>query len=86
MEMAAGSGARWRRDASVVDVPKLRVGSGTAGSVAEYQSLCRKCLHDEHFAARLIEEQFSVVPRVSDPRAWWGQVREYYEVWRASAA
>ncbi len=85
LEMATAGAGGWRRDRSVVDVPQLRVESGTAGDVAEYQELCRRCLYDEQFATRLVEEQLRVVPRVSDAAAWWAQVREYYRRWRSDA-
>jgi len=75
--------ASWGRpQPSVTEIPHLLVPSGTAWSKAEYQNLCRRCLHDEDFATRVVQEQTVVAHRVTDAHEWWRQLLASHELWR----
>ena len=73
-----------RPQLSVTEIPHLLVPSGTAWSKAEYQALCRRCLRDEAFATKLIEEQTEVARAAADADGWWRQLLASHDLWRAS--
>jgi hypothetical protein len=74
-------GAWGRRQEAVVEVSALEVPTLTASTLAEYEELCRRCLYDERFADSAAAAQADVFERVTDPRAYWGQIRSCYEEW-----
>ena len=77
--------ASWRRrQHSVCELPCLLVPSGTAETIEEYLSLCRKCLYDEAFADALAAAQLNVAQLLCDPEPWWDDLLKTYQEVRDS--
>jgi hypothetical protein len=66
------------------ELPALLVPEGTAYSVQEYESLCRRCIYDEAYANSLIQIQLGVSERSTNGEAFWKQMREFYQDWLAN--
>ena len=72
--------ASWRhRQHSVCELPCLLVPSGTAETIQEYLSLCRRCLYDEEFADKIATAQLNVAKLLCDPGPWWDELLEAYQ-------
>lgn len=77
--------ANWnRRQLLVSEVTERHAPLGTTTSVEGYAEFCRRCLYDERYAERLVDEQLEVVKRLTDPDGWWRQLFGDHERWLES--
>ena len=74
--------ASWGRpQPTLVDLPALGVERGSVRTPDEYVALCRRCLTDEAFADALARDQLAVARHVTDPHAYWRQLRDCHRWW-----
>lgn len=84
--LAVRFGEEGRRQDALVEVPALRVPPLDAHTVAEYESLCRRCLYEPAFADEAAAAQAAVFAEVTDGSAYWRQILAAYREWAERTA
>lgn len=72
-----------KKQDALVEVTCLKVPQGTAYSLNEYETLCRKCLYDKEYADNLVGKQLDIARSLSDAGLYWEAIISLYKNWLA---